>query len=149
MTDPITAVQLTDSIFSLIRVCRSIILTIQAYRSGDDDLGSLCSDVENHTEFLVGLRRVLNHRRTNLSMSPTVIKNALEEAEKTILLLQKRVKAIVETESLVTRRLKWLREKGDFEKLLMRIRNHNVALQSFLILMQVYVALMHLYLYNH
>jgi hypothetical protein len=52
--DPVTAIQLVESLVSLIKGCRTTLRAIKDFNRGDDDLADLARDVESLFAFLQG-----------------------------------------------------------------------------------------------
>jgi CII-binding regulator of phage lambda lysogenization HflD len=134
--DPITAIQTLSSLTSLIKTCRTVIEAIQEFRHGDESLAELIIDVETFLEFLQGLKRVLESRRTKHRISHAVLEKALKDAASTVEKLKLRLERIKETESLIPRRLKWLKSQAEFQKLRGRMKFLNITLYGFLTLAQ-------------
>jgi len=130
--EPLSALQSVDAIISLIKVCRAILQTLQDYRNSDVLLAELARDVAIFAEFLQGLKRVLEHRRSSFNISPLVMNSALAEADRTVNSLQKKVGDLKKSSVTVARRLKFLRGQTEFRKLSARIKHHNMSLHSFL-----------------
>jgi CII-binding regulator of phage lambda lysogenization HflD len=121
---------------SLIKTCRQVIEAIQDFRHGDDSLADLIHDVETFVEFLQGLKRVLGSRRIRHQISHAVLEKELKEAARAVEKLKPRLERIKETESLVPRRLKWLKSQAEFQKLRARIKYHKITLYGFLAIAQ-------------
>jgi hypothetical protein len=135
--DPITAIQTVSSLTSLIKTCRTVIEAIREFRHGDDNLAERMLDVETFVEFLQGLERILRNQRTRHQISHPVLQKALRDAGSTVERLKPRLEWIKGTESLVPRRLKWLKFQAEFQKLRDRIKYHNITLYEFLTVAQV------------
>lgn len=128
--DVVTAVQLASSVIELVRVCNEILQLIQEFRHGYEAIADLVHEVEFFAEFLRGLKRILEHRRTYHRIDPNTIKRALEHADATLLMLWTKLEPIQNTGSSAARRLKWMLRRASFQKLRIRIREHNVFLHT-------------------
>jgi hypothetical protein len=130
--DPITAVQTVDSLISLIKFCCDIWQTIQEFRHGDESLAELYRDTETFIEFLKGFKRVLMHLRLNHNIRLNVLKSALQDALNTVRRFETRMNSIKNTKITVTRRLKWLKSRAEFQKFRDGIMKHDIKLNAIL-----------------
>lgn len=138
--DPITVIQSVASLVNLIKGCRTTLRAIEDFKRGDKDLADLARDVESLFAFLQGLEGLLGHHRRALRNSITddlrkALQPQLQDAVFTVLKLQTELDRIKETGLSAVRRLRWLQAQTELHKLRTRIRDHNLILNSLVLLL--------------
>lgn len=137
--DPITAIGLLASLSQLIQYSNDLLRLIKSFKDADKALLELFNDMSIFDEALKGFDRVLRSRQTRHNISEKVISSALEEASLTIKDLETRLLQMSKSEFSTMRRMKWVQQKSNVNKLHDRLKAQSAMLQSFLALAHAFV----------
>jgi len=132
--DPITIISFLATLASLIEASHSVCKVIKTFKDTIKELAEISNNVSGFTEALKGFDRVLRSRQTMHRISPSAIKNALDNSQNTIKDLEKRLLQISSHENSTMRRVKWVQQKSEFKKLVSQLQEQNAVLQTFLAL---------------
>ena len=132
--DPISIIGLLASLTTLIEASNSVCNALKTFKDTIKEIAEIADNVSVFTEALKGFDRILRGRQTMHRISPTVIRNALDNSQDTIKDLEKRLLQISNRESSTMRRMKWVQQKPEFKKLLDQLKEQNAVLQTFLAL---------------
>ncbi|KAL6717453.1 hypothetical protein ACLMJK_005368 [Lecanora helva] len=132
--DPITAIGLLGTLANLIQASNCLLEVAKNYREGEKEVQEVFNDVAVFEEALKGFDRVLRSRQTKHNISATVMTNALSEAAITIQKLESKLVQICRSEVSAVRRMKWVQNKSNVNKLHDRLKEQTSMLQSFLAL---------------
>jgi len=130
--DPISIIGLLASLSTLIESGHKVYNLIETFKNSFREASDLAVTVTVFNEALKGFDRVLRSRQTIHRISPTVIKHALENSKDTIQSIETRLIQLSAHNKAAVRKMIWVKQKSEFNKLLERLKEQISILQTFL-----------------